>query len=180
MRAGRSPPIEYAHREASQMPLGKRFAAAVRVKPSNFVCTAAVLLLACVLLFRPCSLPMDPSRWQVLTYAQQVCRCSHLHRGRSALVVLLVSLGHCACFLAKTCHSGCGHLSTRACPGHSADAVSLLCALHKLSMLAARRNAATALHSGCVSSCSLPRRDREGLRRRRVPCCVITLDPPRA
>ncbi len=79
MRAGRSPPIEYAHREASQVPLGKRFAAAVRVKPSNFLCTAAVLLLACVLLFRPCSLPVDPTRWQVLTYAQQVCLLPPLH-----------------------------------------------------------------------------------------------------
>jgi hypothetical protein len=72
MRSGRSPPIEYAHREAVHVPLGKRFAAAVRVKPSNFLCTAAILLLACVLLFRPCSLPMDPTRWQVLSYAQQV------------------------------------------------------------------------------------------------------------
>ena len=56
------------------MPLGKRFAAAVRVKPSNFFCTAAILLLVCVLLFRPCSLPVDTTRWQVLSYAQQVSR----------------------------------------------------------------------------------------------------------
>ena len=57
------------------MPLGKRFAAAVRVRPSNFLCTTAVLVLACVLLFRPCNLAVDPTRWQVLSYAQQVCRC---------------------------------------------------------------------------------------------------------